>query len=98
MSAPNLLHRLVIPGYTEVVKTAISVPDETFARVEDAASRLGVSRSEIFASAVTRYLDALDADSITARINIALDAAGGTDASNRDAARQARVTLGDTEW
>lgn len=75
------------------MKTAISLPDATFARVEDAAARLGISRSEVFARAAERYLDDLDSDSITDRINTALDAAGGTDQSNRDAAEHARTIL-----
>lgn len=37
--------------YSSSVKTAISLPDDTFQRVEAAAKRLGVSRSEFFARA-----------------------------------------------
>jgi mRNA interferase MazF len=44
------------------VKTAISVPDETFARVDEAAARLGVSRSEFYARAAERWLVELRAD------------------------------------
>jgi metal-responsive CopG/Arc/MetJ family transcriptional regulator len=54
------------------MKTAISVPDETFRRVEDAARRLGVSRSEFFAHAAERWLDALDDDGTTEAIDLAL--------------------------
>ena len=54
------------------MKTAISLPDETFARVEEAAKRLGVSRSEFFARAAERWLDALDDDQTTDAINRAL--------------------------
>jgi metal-responsive CopG/Arc/MetJ family transcriptional regulator len=54
------------------VKTAISLPDETFARVERAAERLGVSRSEFFARAAERWLADLDDASITDAINAAL--------------------------
>ena len=75
------------------METAISLPDALFSRVKDAATRLGISRSEIFARAAERYLDELDADSITDRINAALDAAGGTDQSNADAAEHARTTF-----
>jgi predicted DNA-binding protein len=42
------------------MKTAISLPDETFDRVEAAAKQLGVSRSEFFARAAERWLDDLD--------------------------------------
>jgi hypothetical protein len=65
----------VIPGYTPDVKTAISIPDETFARAEEHAAALGVSRSEFFTRAVRRYIDHLDAGSLTGRIDVAIDAA-----------------------
>jgi predicted DNA-binding protein len=55
------------------MKTAISLSDETFARVEAAAKRLGVSRSEFFARAAERWLDDLDDDQTTDAINRALD-------------------------
>ncbi len=55
------------------MKTAISLPDETFHRVEAAAGRLGVSRSEFFARAAERWLATLDADGTTDAINRALD-------------------------
>lgn len=54
------------------MKTAISLPDETFQRVEHAARRLGVSRSEFFAQAAERWLDALDDDGTTEAIDRAL--------------------------
>ena len=54
------------------MKTAISLPDETFARIEKAARRLGVSRSEFFAKAAERWLDDLDDDPATDAINRAL--------------------------
>jgi len=65
----------VIPGYTRRVKTAISIPDETFARAERHAAALGVSRSEFFTRAIRRYLDHLEAESLTGRINRAVDVA-----------------------
>ncbi|MHB8660286.1 MAG: ribbon-helix-helix domain-containing protein [Solirubrobacteraceae bacterium] len=58
------------------MKTAISLPDETFARVERAAAELGVSRSEFFARAAERWLEALDDDKTTAAINRAIDGLG----------------------
>ncbi len=54
------------------MKTAISLPDETFARVERAAKRLGVSRSEFFARAAERWLDDLGGEQTTDAINRAL--------------------------
>ena len=55
------------------MKTAISIPDETFQRVERRAASLGMSRSELFTKAVQRYLDQLDQESLTARIDAAID-------------------------
>jgi metal-responsive CopG/Arc/MetJ family transcriptional regulator len=63
---------MVIPGYTESVKTAISVPDETFVEVERRAEDLGVSRSEFYTRAAQHYLDHLRAESLTDDINAAL--------------------------
>jgi predicted DNA-binding protein len=54
------------------VKTAISVPDDTFRRVDDAAKRLGVSRSEFFARAAERWLHELEDHELTEAINRAL--------------------------
>ena len=54
------------------MKTAISLSDATFERVERAAKRLGVSRSEFFARAVERWLDDLDDEGITDAINRAI--------------------------
>lgn len=58
------------------MKTAISVPDETFARVERRAAQLGVSRSQFYATAAARYLEDLERSSLTAKINEALELAG----------------------
>jgi metal-responsive CopG/Arc/MetJ family transcriptional regulator len=54
------------------MKTAISLPDETFRRVDRAAKRLGVSRSECFARAAESWLAALEAQDTTEAINLAL--------------------------
>lgn len=48
--------------------TTISVPGATLQRVDDAARRLGVSRSVFFAQAAERWLEALN-DATTATIN-----------------------------
>jgi metal-responsive CopG/Arc/MetJ family transcriptional regulator len=58
--------------YSVVVKTAISLPDETFRRVDEAAKRLGVSRSEFFARAAERWLESLDDGGTTDAINRAI--------------------------
>ncbi len=54
------------------MKTAISLSDETFHRVDHAATRLGMSRSEFFARAAERWLAVLEDDGITEAINRAV--------------------------
>ncbi len=48
------------------MKTAISLPDEVFKRVERKARQMGVSRSEFFARAAERLLAALSDEQVTA--------------------------------
>ena len=48
------------------------MPHQTFERVERAAAKLGVSRSEFFAQAAERWLDALDDDTTADAINRAI--------------------------
>ena len=54
------------------MKTAISLPDETFERVEAAAKRLGLSRSEFFARAAEHWLEDLEDYQTTEAINNAI--------------------------
>ena len=84
----------VIPGYTRVVKTAISVPDETFNRVCQRAMALGMSRSEFFARAAQRYMDELDAESLTDQINHALEVLESLDESQETAVAVGRRVVG----
>ncbi len=87
-----------IPGYTHGVKTAISLPDETFHAVTNRARELGMSRSEFFAIAARRYLDELDGQSLTAQIDEAIGDAG-TDDSWQGAVSAGRKRLaGPGDW
>ena len=56
------------------MKTAISIPDATFTRVEATAARLGVSRSEFFTRAAERWIADLEDTQTTAAINAVLSA------------------------
>lgn len=82
------------------MKTAISLPDDTFERASRRAMDLGLSRSEFFARAANRYLEELDATSVTEQINAALKQSGGVDDSHDVAAESGRQLLLDNsdEW
>ncbi len=77
------------------MKTAISLSDELFASADALAKRLGVSRSELYATAVSEYVAKhRDAD-VTARLNaVYADLPSGVDPALRRA--QAR-SIGE-EW
>jgi metal-responsive CopG/Arc/MetJ family transcriptional regulator len=51
------------------MKTAISLPDDLFAAADDLAGRLGVSRSELYATAVAEFLAKHSASEVTDRLN-----------------------------
>lgn len=81
------------------MKTAISVPDGTFAQVEQLAEQLGVSRSEFYTRAARYYLDHLRVESLTSDIDAALTVIDEDDSAD------AAVTAGrrhlaqtDDEW
>jgi metal-responsive CopG/Arc/MetJ family transcriptional regulator len=82
------------------MKTAISLPDDTFARASTRAAELGMSRSEFFAVAAQRYLDELDAESTTRQIDRALETVVHPDESSDDAVDAGHRTLdqSDDEW
>ncbi|MGI8827319.1 MAG: ribbon-helix-helix protein, CopG family [Chloroflexota bacterium] len=82
------------------MKTAISVPDETFDRASRRASDLGMSRSEFFTQAAQRYLDQLDAHSLSRDIDSALERLDGPDDSATLAVTSAhhRMTDSNDDW
>lgn len=80
------------------MKTAISVPDETFARASRQAAELGISRSEFFSRAARRYLDELASESLTSQIDLALQLTGEDDSGAAAvAAGRRRLAAGD-DW
>jgi len=82
------------------MKTAISLSDETFDRVSRTASELGMSRSEFFARAAQRYLDELNAHSLTGQIDSVLERLEGTDDAEAAAVAVGHRLLDavDDEW
>lgn len=51
------------------MKTAVSIPDPLFERIESTRKALGMSRSELFARAAEQWLESRDSATLTARIN-----------------------------
>jgi antitoxin MazE6 len=51
------------------MKTAVSVPDELFRLAEAAARRLRVSRSQLYATAISEFLNRQQSSAVTERLN-----------------------------
>jgi predicted DNA-binding protein len=82
------------------MKTAISMPDETFDRVTRTARRLGMSRSELMTKATVAYLDDLESHDLTREIDRALslakiDIGGDQEVVEASKARLAEI---DDDW
>lgn len=57
------------------MKTAISLPDSLFHDANSFAERAGISRSELYATAVAEYLARRSSDRVTAKLNALYGAA-----------------------
>jgi metal-responsive CopG/Arc/MetJ family transcriptional regulator len=55
--------------YTSGMKTAVSLPDDLFRLAEAAARRLRVSRSQLYATALSEFLDRQQNNAVTERLN-----------------------------
>jgi metal-responsive CopG/Arc/MetJ family transcriptional regulator len=56
-------------GYTNAMKTAISIPDELFVSAEQFAKQRGLSRSELYVTALRQYLNHHDSEAITQQLD-----------------------------
>jgi predicted transcriptional regulator len=89
------LGSLVLPWLYSGMKTAISLPDELFADADRMAVQLGMSRSQLYATALAEYLARHRESDVTA----ALDRVYGHGVSSDDAHRAAaHEALRRTEW
>jgi len=66
-------------GYTPGMKTAVSIPDEVFEKVERIARRARKSRSEVFSAALREYVARHAPDEVTDSINRVCDRIGEQD-------------------
>jgi metal-responsive CopG/Arc/MetJ family transcriptional regulator len=78
------------------MKTAISLPDHLFESADELAQRLGVSRSELYATAVAEYVAKHRSQDVTTRLNEVF----GKEPSGIDPAlRRAQArSVGRSEW
>ena len=83
-------------GYTLGMKTAVSIPDEIFEKVERLARRARRSRSEVFSAALSEYVARHVPDEVTdAMDQVCADVGHRADGFVSAAARRVLET---TEW
>lgn len=78
------------------MKPAISLPDDLFVLADEYATTLGLSRSELYATALREFIASRQRDDLTERINAAcaiLDTS-----LPKDIARSTRQKLLEAEW
>ena len=51
------------------MKTAISIPNPIFEAAEQLAKELGMSRSELYTTAIAAYVEAYSSDDVTEALN-----------------------------
>lgn len=78
------------------MKTAISVPDEVFAKGEKYAKRAKVSRSELYSKALVEFLSRHAPDEVTAKWDEVIGELGQPD--GQFSVKAARQAVERTEW
>ena len=78
------------------MKTSISLPDPVFTAADELADRLGVSRSELYATALAEFVARHTDTEVTARLN---EVYAAEDSSLDPALRRAqRESIGRESW
>ena len=86
-------------GYTIGMKTAVSIPDDVFEKVERLARRGQRSRSEVFSAALAEYVARHAPDEVTDAMNRVCAEIAGQDVESDSFVRTAaRRVLENTEW
>ncbi len=83
-------------GYTDGMKTAVSLPDDLFRGAERQARRTKKSRSQLYAEALSEYLARHAPDEVTAAINRVIEKLH--EPSDPFVSAAARRVLEQSEW
>lgn len=78
------------------MKTAISIPDKIFIEAEGLASRLGISRSQLYAKAVAEYTKQRKTVNVTEKLNQIYSQEKGT--LDKELASMQLHSLEQEEW
>jgi metal-responsive CopG/Arc/MetJ family transcriptional regulator len=78
------------------MKTAVSVPDDVFEKVERLARRSRRSRSEVFSAALREYVARHAPDEVTESMNTVCESV--SERADKFVAEAARRVLDESEW
>ena len=80
------------------MKTAVSIPDRVFQSAEKLAARLGVSRSELYAKALSALVEKHREDIVTAQLNEVYGTKSEQSSLDRDVALLESRSLPYEKW
>ena len=96
MNAVSEADRRRLSGYTFGMKTAVSIPDAVFEKVERLARRARRSRSQVLSAALQEYVARHAPDEVTEAMNRACAEVG--DSRDPFVAAAGRRVLSNSEW
>ena len=85
-------------GYTSGMKTAVSIPDEVFDKVERLARGAGRSRSEVYSAALVEYVARHAPDEVTEAMDRVCERVGAEAEGDAFVSAAGRRILERTEW
>jgi metal-responsive CopG/Arc/MetJ family transcriptional regulator len=82
----------------EAMKTAISIPDDEFKKAEELAARLGISRSELYRSALAEFMSKHAEEAVTERLNELYEGKGEDSSMSETLFRMQAESIPEEEW
>jgi antitoxin MazE6 len=95
---PSRLVQFMDRGYTDGMKTAISIPDSVFDDAERLVARFQTSRSELYARALAEFIARHDEEHVTQALDQVADSLTSDESESRAAKTMARAVLRQVEW
>jgi hypothetical protein len=80
------------------MKTAISIPDDEFKKAEELAARLGMSRSELYRTAVAEFMAKHAEDAVTEKLNEIYEGVDKASSMSETLLRMQADSIPEEEW
>jgi hypothetical protein len=80
------------------MKTAISIPDDEFRKAEELAARLGMSRSELYRTALAEFMSKYAEEAVTEKLNEVYEGKDETSSMNEILLRMQAESIREEEW